>query len=107
MKPTTTVAIGLATLLDAFHCLDTRVEAVWIHPAHMPELRTDPEYDPIAQMSVIQQVSQAGGGRFEGLLWGVRILSSELVPMGRACVLLAGFEARLVSGEGSVPFMIQ
>lgn len=78
-----------------FENLDIRVGAVWLNPKEADAVSDAPTvFDKIGNRAVLEAMPG-----IIGVLWGVLVFESDIVPPGCIAVLPDGFEAKLRGRE--------
>ncbi len=96
----------LASISRAFRAIemcDLRVGAIWLHPREILTLGTDAPgfFDKVNDPRVKASYMDVVGAPFEGLLFGAKVFSSEVVVPGHIAILPDGFQAKLTDSCAS------
>lgn len=91
--------------LDCYEALGLKIASIWLNSSQVRELYHYLEvFDASVSSMLIQHLAEQG--KFlVGVIFGVRVFSSNVIPVEHIAVLPEGFEGRLISHEAATPFL--
>lgn len=87
----------IATRVEYIHALDLRIADIYLHPNCVEVIGKDPNLDPIRQMAVLRALPG-----IVGLVWGMRLFKSTVVPEEHMAFIIDGIDGKLVGREACV-----